>query len=121
MITSGQTMHALSPYNSWTRYRRARRSGRVGLRTHLLECGQAFLRGFHGWIPAALLLDQVVLHSALALRRVKDLLPGNVAFAEQDAIAAVTTRAPVLHVQRIDAAGIGVDPRHRVLPHFHAG
>src|SRR5260370_27250570 len=75
-------------------------------------------------MAAAFLLDKVVFHPAGLLRRREDILPGRRAFSEQNPVALLLVRgrarSPVLQVEAIDAARIGVDPRDRVAAHFHA-
>src|SRR5205823_4779953 len=53
------------------------------LRPQLPEILQTFLCRLNRRIPAALLLDQVILRPAFALRRVQEFLPGRIAFAKE--------------------------------------
>src|ERR1039458_10237495 len=93
-----------------------------GISAQLLVIVQAALGGFQLREAAAFLLDQVILHASSFLARGENLEPGRIAFAEQDPGAAVLSLAgpPVLEVHRVDAAGVGFDPRNRVVADLHA-
>src|ERR1035438_9375750 len=99
-------------------------AGLGSLRPHFLVSGQAALRRLQARVAAALLLDQIEFHPARFLRRREDLWPWHHPFSEQNPVALLfirlRARSPVLQVAAIDAARIGVDPRHRIVAHFHA-
>src|SRR5271169_1239744 len=72
---------------------------------------QAAARGFEFGKTAAFLLDQVILDSADAFGRFKNIFPRGDTFSEQHGVTFARFRRPILEMERPDSAGIRANPR----------
>ena len=99
-------------YAAFLRTRRERASGaRSG--AQFFPRGETALSGLELGVAAAFLLHQIKLHTADRLDRGEDFFPRRDALAEEDAetfFLGARARRPVLEMNALDTAGVGLDP-----------
>src|SRR6185369_14021063 len=85
---------------------------------------EAALRGFEFGKAAALLLEEIILHTADALDGGENFLPRRNAFAEEHAIGLLVlflAGRPILEMHALDSPGVCLDPRDRIGARLDAG